>query len=492
MITKLSISMLLLLSGCASTQLSSDEPSVSQAPSTPPPAQIILDGELDDWYGQTGIRADNDEVFICFESFDDSQAIQAADFTTRIRIDADADSTTGMRQMYHTKDQASEQPMMLSQGVDLTIDISPEGRDFGTLRGGSNTRMHTADSTQRISHADVGFYFLPTHNSPKYEARLDRSRLPILQHDGPINIVVEHRAIGGEVLRTQSFTDTLPKYAPNKPINTPISHPPKDGVRIMSANVLYSSPLRDPEPFARVINANKPDVVLYQEWFKTTKEDVRAWIDEHHGKDWSLIMTDDGSGVAIATKLDVIETISKSVVEHRGDRPSRVIAAVVEAHDEQLILISLHLKCCGGADSEEDHKRIMQAGQIHDLVLELRNKYPDAGVVIGGDFNLVGSRIPLEVMSEGIGRDGQNLVPVPTTCLGTQSMLTWVDPKSSFTPGRLDWILVDDRAWTPVNSWSLDTERLSDEVLKDAGLEREDSRATDHLPIFVDLVPLNK
>ena len=71
-------------------------------------------------------------------------------------------------------------------------------------------------------------------------------------------------------------------------------------------------------------------------------------------------------------------------------------------------------------------------------------------------------------------------------------MLTWVDPKSSFTPGRLDWILVDDRAWTPINSWSLDTERLSDEVLNDAGLERADSRATDHLPIFVDLVPLNK
>lgn len=489
MITKLSLSMLLLLSGCASTQLTSDEPSISQAPTTPPPVQIILDGELDDWYGQTGIRADNDEVFICFESFDESQAIQAADFTTRIRIDADADSMTGMRQMFNTKDLASGQPMMLSQGVDLTIDISPEGRDFGTLRGGSNTRLHTADSTQRISHADVGFYFLPTHNSPRYEARLDRSRMPLLQHDGPISIVVEHRAIGGEVLRTQVFNTTLPRYAPSKPINTPIAQAPKDGVRVMSTNVLYSTPLKDPEPFVRVLDAMNPDVVLYQEWFKTTKEDVLGWIDEHLGKDWSLIMSDDGSGVAIATKLKVIETISKPVVEHRGDRPSRVIAAVIEAHDEQLIVISLHLKCCGGAWSDEDNKRIMQASQIHDLVKELRNKYPDAGVVIGGDYNLVGSRVPLETMSKGIGRDGQDLVPVPTTCLGTQSMLTWTDADSSYTPGRLDWLLVDDRAWTPMSSWSLDTEHLSEQVLKDTGLKRDDSRATDHLPIFVDLVP---
>jgi hypothetical protein len=68
-------------------------------------------------------------------------------------------------------------------------------------------------------------------------------------------------------------------------------------------------------------------------------------------------------------------------------------------------------------------------------------------------------------------------------------MLTWTDADSSFTPGRLDWLLVDDRAWMPMGSWSLDTAHLSDQVLKDAGLERDDSRATDHLPIFVDLVP---
>jgi exonuclease III len=493
MMIKLTMSMLVLLTGCASTQLTSDEPTITSAPPPPPPpAQIILDGELDDWYGQTGIRADNDEVFICFESFDESQAIQAADFTTRIRIDADADSTTGMRQMYHTKDEASGQAMMLSQGVDLTIDISPEGRDFGTLRGGSNTRLHTANATQRVNHSDVGFYFLPTHNSPRYEARLDRSTMPLLQHEGAINIVVEHRAIGGQILRTQSFNTTLPRYSQSKPVDQTIAQPPKNGVRVMSSNVLYSSPLKDPEPFVRVLDAMNPDVVLYQEWFKTTKDDVRAWIDEHLGKDWSLIMSDDGSGVAIATKLKVIESVNKAVVEHRGDRPSRVIAAVVEAHGEQQILISLHLKCCGGAGSDEDAKRIMQASQIHDLVKELRSRYPDAGVVIGGDYNLVGSRIPLEVMADGIGSDGQDLVPVPTTCLGTQSMLTWTDADSSFTPGRLDWLLIDDHAWTPIRSWSLDTAHLSDRVLQDSGLKREDSRASDHLPIFVDLVPSNE
>lgn len=488
MMTKLMLTILLSLTGCAAIPMANDEPGVTPPPPAPP-AQIILDGDLSDWYDQTGIRADNDEVFICFDSYDESQAIQAADFTTRIRIDADADLATGKRQMYQAGDPESDHPMMLSQGVDLTILVSPPAQEFGELRGGTKLNTHTTFATKSISHADAGFYFLPTHNAPRYEARLDRSTIQSLQHDGPVSIVVEHLAIGGRVLRTQSFATTLPRYKPNTPINDPITPNPANGVRVMSTNVLYSSPLKDPEPFARVLDAIDPDVILYQEWFKTTQDDVRAWIDEHLGKDWSLIMGDDRSGVAIATKLKVLESISKPVAAHREDRPSRVVAAVVETNGNHLILVSLHLKCCGGAGSDEDTKRIAQAHQIHGLVLELREKYPNAGVVIGGDFNLVGSRTPLELMATGLGVDNQDLAPVSTTCLGTQSMLTWTDAESSYTPGRLDWILVDDHAWNPFHSWSLDTARLSDQALKDAGLKRDDSRATDHLPIVVDLVP---
>ena len=482
MIIKLLLTALLLLTGCATTPLSANEPETS----APPPVQIVLDGDLNDWYGQTGLRADSDELFICFESFDESQAIQAANFTTRIRIDADANPTTGRRQMYS----AGVESMMLSQGVDLTILVSPPSKEFGELNGGSQLKAHTSDSTTSINHSDAGFYFLPTHSAPRYEARIDRTMLTNLQHDGPISVVVEHLAIGGDILKTQSFTTTLPRYAPSKPINDPIAPNPSNGVRVMSTNVLFSSPLKDPEPFVRVLDALNPDVILYQEWFRTTQEDVREWIDEHLGKDWSLIMMDDRSGVAIATKLKVVESITKPLVAHGSSRPSRVVAAVVETDDNNhLILVSLHLKCCGGAGSDEDAKRIAQAHQIHGLILELREKYPDTGVVIGGDFNLVGTRTPLEMMIANLGIDKQDLTPVPTRVLGTQSMLTWTNADSSYTPGRLDWLLVDDHAWTPIRSWSLDTARLSDEALETSGLQREDSRATDHLPIVVDLIP---
>lgn len=266
------------------------------SPSTPlPPAQIVLDGELDDWYGQTGIRADSDEVFLCFESFDESQAIQAATFTTRIRIDTDGDQTTGIRQMYRSQ----EPGIMLSQGVDLTIEISPpappnpESASFPSLRGGAKLTLYPTSNPSdgaQIRHADVGFYFLPTHNAPRYEARIDRSAIPSLQHEGEISIVVEHLAIGGDLLKTQSFTTTLPRYREIKPIDQTITSAQDGHVRVMSTNVLYSTPLENPGPFVRVLDALSPDVILYQEWFKATTQQVDQWVNTHLGNQWELII----------------------------------------------------------------------------------------------------------------------------------------------------------------------------------------------------------
>ncbi len=488
MITKLTLLFILALSGCAATPLANAQPN--------PPAQIILDGDLSDWQDQTGARADNDELFIAFDSYDPSQAIQAADFTTRIRIDTDHNITTGKRQMYQ-----AEQGLTLAQGVDLTINISPPSKNLGKLRGGASLTTHTSYSTKSISHADAGFYFLPTHNAPRYEARIDRTLIPSLQHNNQISIVIEHLAIGGSILKTQSFTTTLPPYKPSPPINDPITPKPTDSLRIMSTNVLFSSPLKNPEPFVRVLDALNPDVILYQEWFKTTEKDVRQWFDDNLDNNWTQSIIDPSSGVAIVTHLPIIEGGLQTISNPNARRPRNIAIAVLDAKQPgktnndtkplPLIVVSIHLKCCGGANSDEDAKRIAQAHKINTIIQKLRNKYPNAGLVIGGDYNLVGSRAPLDIIAQDLGINNQNLIPAPTKVLGTQSMLTWTDTDSPYTPGRLDWILVDNHAWTLTNSWSLDTARLSDQTLKQSGLKHNDSRATDHLPIIVDLTPPN-
>ena len=56
-----------------------------------------------------------------------------------------------------------------------------------------------------------------------------------------------------------------------------------------------------------------------------------------------------------------------------------------------------------------------------------------------------------------------------------------------FSPGRLDWILYSDATLEVVNAFVLNTDKLSARALADAGLESEDTQASDHLPVVVDV-----
>ena len=73
--------------------------------------------------------------------------------------------------------------------------------------------------------------------------------------------------------------------------------------------------------------------------------------------------------------------------------------------------------------------------------------------------------------------------------LGDESFYTWSNGAETFTPGRLDWIVYSDSTARATNAFVLDTARFSDESLAKFKLLRTDSRATDHLPVVVDLTP---
>ncbi len=86
----------------------------------------------------------------------------------------------------------------------------------------------------------------------------------------------------------------------------------------------------------------------------------------------------------------------------------RGAAALVELPTrDHVVVVCVHLKCCGYADSREDLKRIEQARELAGQIQRLRNgdfgeKAKRAGIVVVGDYNLVGSRTPLDIRR---GRD---------------------------------------------------------------------------------------
>lgn len=451
-----------------------------------PIAPITLDGDFADWNQTNTARADGRYIYIHFSpQGEPPHAIQAAPYTTRLRLNADDNDATGRQMTSMNIEAAIQEP----QGVDLLIELSPPN-ELGSIGIGAQvTDYADSENPKQIGHAGLGFMCLPTFGSTQYEARLDRFApgATRLQKKGTVELTIDQVDAEGAFLWSTTMRVELPELAP---VNTPIASipaKPAESVRVMSANVLYSSPLENPGPFDRVLGAIAPDVILYQEWFKTESTKVDAWLKEYAGPDWTLHMPNDQAGVAIATRHPIIERYDSVIPSSGTGRPARAVAALIDTDAGELLAISIHLKCCGSAGSEEDNKRIAQAQAINSFVREVHQNHPQAKVVIAGDFNLVGSYIPMDTMADSLGMHGEDLSVVHAQQLGNQAMITWNDEKSRFSPGRLDWMLIDESMSTAHNAFILDTRSFSIDALEELGLEADDSKASDHLPIVMDL-----
>ncbi len=465
--------------GCQSIESAASPDSNSNSP-------IIIDGNCQEWSTPNTGLADDRYIYLHFSPPSaPPQAIQAAPYTTRIRIDADQDPRTGRPMQWMSLEASLQQP----QGVDLLIELSPKN-DLGTIGIGSSVMHYTpSGKATSIGHAALGFMFLPTFGASQYELRIDRHApgSATLPTQGPIEIVIDQVDENDRFLWSTTIRVELPALGNADKPDALIPAKPKKSVRIMSANVLFSSPLKDPAPFKRILDATDPDVILYQEWFNTPAEDVQNWLDTHAGKGWSVHMPSPKAGVAIASRQPIITTYETILPPSNSGRPARGVAALIDTDAGELLAISIHLKCCGSADSPEDNKRIEQAKSINDFVRFVHTQHPKAKVVIAGDFNLVGSYKPMAAMIDSLGAQGQDLTPIDAQILADASTITWTDEKSRFSPGRLDWILIDESTSTAANAFILDTRTLSDASLNMMGLQRNDSKASDHLPIVIDL-----
>lgn len=450
---------------------------------------MMLDGQFADWDAEERGWSDGRWLWLRFvPETRPTQAIQAASYTTRIRIDADLDARTGAEIAYPRS--GNEAIGVQPQGVDLLIEFSPVNEQGGIGIGSGVRVFDTGGDERSIGHNAIGMACLPTYSSAQYEMRIDRlaAQSGVLPESGMIEVVVDQVDETGKTLWWEKFVVELPQRDARETLRD-LEMPAKaaGGVRVMSANVLYSSPLQEPESFKRILDSAQPDVILYQEWFRAERAQVEAWVGRYAGPEWTLHFPNERGGVAIATRHPIVKAYDETLLLADGERSTRVCAALIDTDAGELLAISVHLKCCGAAGSEEDLTRIDQAKAINAFVDQVHAQHPEAMVIIGGDYNLVGSRVPLEVMARGLGIGGDDLDAVAPGVLGDSTLVTWVDEKSRFSPGRLDWMLYDDSRSLLVEAFMIDTRVLSDASLSAMGLERGDSRASDHLPMIVDL-----
>lgn len=437
---------------------------------------VRVDGDTSEWASGQLARADADWVYLRLAPDGPPATLQSDAHETLIWFDTDSDATTG-----HTSE-AGNEPI----GAEFQIVLSPARADGSP---GNGTLVFAFDGEgvpEEIGHVGLGMHFSPTYASAEYELRVSRARLGL--EAGEEMTVVMSRAGWTQRVRVtgpaveQAGDEWVAGAGPSW-LDERVGL-----VRVMSWNVERGSPEHNPAPFGRVLKGLEPEVVLLQEWWEADDATLERWMQRHasiENSRWEAVAYADG-GVSVLTRLPIVMRLDETV-GLPGERDVRFVGAVVESGNGPMLVGSLHLKCCGSLGSEEDLRRVREAEAISAYVTSVIDRMGVRTVVIGGDFNLVGSRPPLDTLASGLDVDGGDLVVADPGHLRDRAVYTWRDASSSFSPGHLDYVLVGDAEAAIRRSYVLDTTSLDADTLETYGLRADDSVATDHLAVVVDI-----
>ncbi len=473
--------------------------SLAQEPHPDSVKGIVFDGDLLEWPQDADAVADDRWVFFRHDA-DEPLSIQSGPVMTVLQIDLDSNESTGHRVVGS------------DLGVDLEISMTMlDTRDPSILGGGIEISAFGAnDSHEALTHMDIGFASLPTHAAKSFEIRLARELAGPgwLERMSRTTSGIRFRYIHRDELFTTTWTGdarslAMPPLTPGRErFEVKIPGKSADSLRVVSWNVLWGTPSKQPDGFARTLRTLNPDVILFQEWDKgywtneprITEREYVTWLNTNLGDGPWSVMIGAERGVLIASRSAMsrfmpakfsVKADRKAGI--RRDREVRCASALVDTPLGSVGAVSMHLKSRGGLDSREDKIRYAEVGAVHDaLKSTMASKKPDF-LVIAGDWNLVGGRAPLEHAIDGIDFDGSDLLVIEPRRLGSGDAITWRDQRSTFAPGRLDYALVADDGVELVRAFVLDTTLLDDASLRRAGLHQRDTDDSDHLPLVIDL-----
>ncbi len=255
-------------------------------------------------------------------------------------------------------------------------------------------------------------------------------------------------------------------------------------VRIVSFNTYFEG-LSDPnreEAMARLLNSVDGDVYCFQEEWKT----------EGHGEILKRLMPLESKGRWHIHKVHGNVIASKYPLKALPSKNDRYAAAYIGLAENHLFIINVHLSAMGYIGSKEDRLRTRQVDDIVATIDEIHKGQYDEddapctkpAIVIVGDFNLVGSRTPLDLI---IDKKVYGLKDWLIPNLIGESVVTWHGgSRASFSPGKLDYAIYCAKTLIPKNGFLLNSELLNRTERKQLSLDAADSKLSDHLLITVD------
>ncbi len=257
-----------------------------------------------------------------------------------------------------------------------------------------------------------------------------------------------------------------------------------------------------PEGFAALVAAINPDLALLDEVWPTQQAGFLKTLPHQSmgssgGRQRGLILSrwplqpakafarlDYPPDTAELIRREGSEFMRKDLINLQHDGVA-ANGAIVERDGHRILLVALDLQCCGDGDnSVQDRLREIQVRRIAQAIEQVRLSQPFDQLLIGGDFNLVGSARPLELLVNAA-------VPALSIAQVLQpdglSNVTWIRDKDVFPPGRLDYLLFSEalvqRAGVVFNP-----QVMTDRQLRRFSLQRDATdRMSGHQPLVVDL-----
>ncbi len=451
---------LLGLCGCEEPAEPRLDETISETRYILPDRMIRLDGFFDDWarrkpdaidplgdatgaFDITRVYADSfgSELFICFDT------------TTLLNIQSGpADQGTIVIRL------------SLPCGTQINMDLR------------NRTIWQGAEPADEIKWSKINYVCAPTYADSRFELRADLAAYNIMA--------------GSQVVISFTGSDFLDKpikhtfkKAGVKPVRRSPDRTPHTDLRVVSLNTLKDG-LLDPrrqDAFRRMLSFADADIYLFQEQWKQT--DLESVLNEmlpgENKAPWNVYQNSD---CAVASRGGIYPVRSEE----------RYTAAVVEAPScGPVLVVSVHFTCCGYIGNENDRKRVDQARSLSRLIADFRRGgiskelavYRSAPVVLAGDYNLVGSYTPIEILTDPQTRGTKHWI---LKNLIGESIATWRDDEQTFSPGMLDCLVFDNTKLRPLNGFILDTTLLRDYELRMYGLRSSDSMASDHLMLVAD------
>lgn len=357
-----------------------------------------------------------------------------------------------------------------SSGKQLTVDLRGRKAWTGTAPG-------TA-----LKWTELDYSFAPTYASSTFEGRIDLSPA-----GAKVGDTVTLDFGGSDALaKPVSFKLDAPAHSPRVRATDRASG---TTVRVASLNMWFDG-LTDPirgVKMGRLLKVAAADIYCFQEVFKGTSASIASALTSldpyGDGATWSSTKVGD---TMIATRGSITAVPQQYTSQQH-------VGAAIKVAGSSLVVFTLRPPCCGYIGASADTQRIAEMKALASTIKKLRDgtlgaslqSWQKAPVVVVGDWNLVGSRAPLDVMLDK--KTGPGLSHYLLRHLKGDDVFTWYSDKlNTFPPGMLD-LLVHSPELTPKGGYVLDTAELDSATLTKLGLQAGDSAASDHLLLVTDL-----